>query len=160
MFAPGTILRLRDPQSTDEKPYPYDLVEVVGQSPVQHATSGDSPWAGPDAFGYIIRPVANFAPTLDKPYGELNDLYEVEEYPTDEVTGQPITPENNPQNLPSPEQLLRKAAQEQQAEAKKRTPNPSLQHNGKTPEQVLREAEQKERQATRRRKEKEDKTDA
>jgi hypothetical protein len=159
MFSPGTILRLRDPQSTDDKPYPYDLVKVVGQSPVQHSTGGDSPWAGPDAFGYIISPVDAFGPTLDKPYGELNDLYEVDEYPTDAVTGQPITPENNPQNRPTPEQILRKASDEQAA-VKKRESVPSLQENGKTPEQVLREAEQKERQATRRRKPKEDSADA
>ena len=34
MYEPGTILAMREPQSTDDTPYPYDRVQVVGQSPV------------------------------------------------------------------------------------------------------------------------------
>jgi hypothetical protein len=141
MYEPGTILALREPQSTDDQTYAYDRVKVVGQSPVQHATASGSAWAGADATGYIITPLDDFGPTLDKPYGELADLYEVEEYPTDPITQQPITPENNPRNAPSPEQQFARAAKEAgQDAAPRRAPSPSVQHDSKSPEQVLREA--------------------
>lgn len=137
MYQPGTILRLREPQSTDDTPYAYDLVEVVGQSPVQHATRGDSPWAGQDAIGWIIKPAGDgFAPTIDKPLGQLQELYEIDTWPTDEL-GEPLTPQNTPQNLPSPEQVFAQQGREHRAEVRKRAD--SFQHDGKTPEQVLRE---------------------
>lgn len=139
MFAPGTTLRLREPQGTEDAPHPYDRVLVVGQSPVQHATSSGSMWAGNDAVGYIIRPLSDFAPTLDKPSGELNDLYEVESYPTDPATGEPIRPENNPLNRPSPEQALAQAAREAEPAPPPRERVPSLQDDRRTPEQVLRQ---------------------
>lgn len=139
MYEPGTILQLRELQSTDDKVYPYDRVKVVGQSPVQHVSSSGSAWAGADATGYIITPLEEFAPTLDKPYGQLEELYEIEAWPTDPVTGEPLTPEANPRNVPTPEQILRKAAAEQPA-PEPRKPAPSVQHNAKSPEQVLREA--------------------
>lgn len=140
MFEPGTILALRDPQSTDDKPYAYDRVFVVGQSPVQH-TSADpnTPWAAQDAIGFILRPAGkSFGPVIDRPYGEINELYEVEEYPTNPVTGEPLKPENNPQNRPSPEQILAAAARDQKP-APQRPKAPTFQDNAKTPEQVLRE---------------------
>lgn len=151
MFAPGTILRLREPQSTEEKPYPYDLIEVVGQSPVQHATSSESPWAGPDAVGFVVKPAGTFAPTVDKPLGELNELYEIERYPLDSTTGEPLKPENLPQNVPTPNQILAQASADHYAaqadKQKSRKKAPSLQANAKSPEQVLNEAAQKERDA-------------
>lgn len=142
MFEPGTVLRLREPEGTDDKPAAYDRVQVVGQSPVQHATASETAWAGPDAVGFILRPLGEFAPTVDKPLGQLNELYEIESYPTDPATGQPLTPESNPRNRPSPEQLLRRASEEAAAEAARepRPKAPSLQDNVRSPEQVLREA--------------------
>jgi hypothetical protein len=140
MFEPGTILALKDPQSTEEETYPYDRVLVVGQSPVHHATESGSAFAGADAQGYIIRPVEGFAGTVDKPVGLLNELYEIESYPTDPTTGEPLRPENNPRNLPTPEQLLRRAAEENPAPAKPRGHLPSLQDDVRSPEQVLRAA--------------------
>lgn len=137
MFEPGTKLRLREPQSTDETPYPYDDVEVVGPSPVQHATSGESPWAGADAFGVIIKPAGeHFGATLDKPYGMLNELYDIVEIPETNAVGQPLQPENVKRGL-TPEQQLAQAARP----VKPRETAPHLQNNDKTPEQVLREAD-------------------
>jgi hypothetical protein len=158
MFEPGTILRLREPQSTDDKPYPYDLVKVIGQSPIQHSRpDADSPFAGQDAVGYVITPAGDaFGPTLDKPYGELAEHYEIEAYPTDPVTGEDIKPENNPRNVPSPEQVFAKLAREQAAEPR-RPRTPALQADAKSPEQVLREAVQAEKQESRRAKPKEEK---
>ena len=145
MYEPGTVLRLREPEGTEDAPAAYDRVEVVGQSPVHHATDSKSAWAGPDAVGFIVRPLGEFAPTVDMPLGQLNALYEVESYPIDPITQEPITPENNPRNQPSPEQLLRRAADEAAALEAARPPRvvaPSLQDNVKSPEQVLRQAEQ------------------
>lgn len=141
MYEPGTILALREPQSTDESTYPYDRVKVIGQSPVQHATASGSMWAGADATGYIIQPLSDFAPTVDKPFGELAEAYEVEEYPTDPFTGDPITPESNPRNAPSPEQQFAAAAREQAAANPRpqRERTPVAQDNSLTPEQVLRQ---------------------
>lgn len=141
MYEPGTILAMREPQSTDDTPYPYDRVQVVGQSPVQHVSASGSVWAGADATGYIVRPLTDFAPTVDKPFGQLQELYEIESYPLDPVTQEPIRPENNPRNQPSPEQLLARAAAESDQPARPpRERTPHIQHDGKTPEQVLREA--------------------
>jgi len=140
MFEPGTILALREPQSTDDEIYPYDRVLVVGQSPVHHVSDSGGAFAGADAMGFIVRPLAEFAPTVDKPMGLLNELYEVEAYPTDPTTGEPLRPENNPRNLPTPEQQLSKAAKEGGQVRTSRIPLPSVQSDVKSPEQVLREA--------------------
>lgn len=157
MYEPGTILRLREPQSTEDNPYPYDLVKVVGQSPIQHSRpDSDSPFAGQDAVGYIITPHEGFGPTLDKPYGELAELYEIEEFPTDPMTGEPLRPENNPRNLPSPEQVFAKVARDEKPKQTERAP--LLQDDRKSPEQVIRESEQAERKSRARRK-KEDESD-
>jgi hypothetical protein len=140
MFEPGTTLRLREPQSTEEAPYPYDRVTVIGQSPIQHSRpTADSPFAGQDAVGYIISPAGEgFGPTLDKPYGELAELYEIESYPTDPATGEPIVPKNVSKG-PSPEQAFAQIARDQEVQRRERAP--ALQNNDKSPEQVLREAE-------------------
>lgn len=149
MFEPGTTLRLREPQSTDEKPYPYDLVKVIGQSPIQHSRpDADSPFAGQDAVGYVITPAGDaFGPTLDKPYGELAEKYDIESYPTDPITGEDIKPENNPRNVPSPEQVFAKVARDnaKAGAAARRERAPALQADAKSPEQVLREAQVAER---------------
>lgn len=139
MFEPGTILALREPQSTEDKPYAYDRVYVVGQSPVQHTSNDpDSPWAQADAIGFLLRPAGDsFGPVIDRPYGEINEAYEVEEYPTNPTTGEPITPENNPRNLPSPEQIF--AQESRKAKPDSRPKAPGFQDDAKTPEQVLRE---------------------
>jgi hypothetical protein len=149
MFQPGTILRLREPQSTDEKPYPYDLVRVVSQSPIQHSRpDADTPFAGQDAVGYIITPAGDsFGPTLDKPYGELAEKYDIEEYPTDPQTGEELKPENYPATL-SPEQILAKTARENaKSAAAKRKAAPSLQADAKSPEQLFREKDNEAKKA-------------
>lgn len=138
MYEPGTILALREPQSTEDATYPYDRVKVVGQSPVHHVTASGSVWAGADATGFVITPLSDFAPTLDKPLGQLMELYEVEEYPNDPATGLPITPESNPRNAPSPEQALARAAAEQGEPRPQRERTPHVQNDRMSPEQVLR----------------------
>lgn len=137
MFEPGTILRLREPQSTKDNPYPYDRVYVVGQSVIQR-TYGDpnSPWAGPDATGYILRPDGEaFGPVVDKPYGEIMELYEIEEYPMNPITGEPLVPEANQRGLPTPEQVF---AQMAKPDPSPRQRTPVVQDDYKSPEQALR----------------------
>lgn len=143
MFESGTILALREPQSTKEEPYPYDKVCVVGQSPVQHATAGTSAFAGQDAVGYILRPAGKeFGPVIDRPFGEINELYRIESYPTDPTTGQELKPENFPPGMPSPEQVFSEAAKKEQDAAKKnqRPKAKVTQDNRRSPEQALRQA--------------------
>lgn len=146
MYEPGTVLTLREPQSTDDAPYPYDRVVVVGQSPVQHATASNTAWAGPDATGWIIRPLDEHAATIDKPYGELEQMYEVESYPLDPITQQPITPESTPRG-PSPLQFLRRSEEGGERPAR-RAPLPSTQKDGRSPVQMLREDEAKTKKAS------------
>jgi len=142
MYEPGTILALKEPQSTEETTYPYDRVKVVGQSPVQHATASGSVWAGADATGYIITPLEDFGPTVDKPFGQLQELYDIEAYPLDPVTQEPITPENNPRNQPSPEQLLARAAKDGPTAPTRKPAGQHVQGDTITPEQALRTAQQ------------------
>lgn len=84
MYAPGTILKLREPrppitqiegEEEVEIEFPFNVVRVIGPSPVSHA-SGDG-WSGQGASGVIIEPLASFDTNLDEPFGKLMDLYEV-----------------------------------------------------------------------------------
>lgn len=144
MHPPGTILALRAPIGTDEKPYPYDRVVVIGTSPVQHLT--EAKWKGQDATSIVIQPVDSFGGNVDKPLGEINELYEVESYPETNQVATPVTPESQKINPQSPEQLLTQAqAASEVARARKRAE--SLKNNDKSPEQSLREKAQRTRQA-------------
>jgi hypothetical protein len=140
MYHTGTILKLREPQSTDEKPYAYDRVKVVGQSPVQHVSDSGSLWAGADATGIIIQPLTEYAPTIDKPAGQLEELYYVESYPLDPITQEPLTPENTSPYAPTPEQVLRKAAQDDPEAPRRPKAGVDVQNDALSPEQALRTA--------------------
>jgi hypothetical protein len=73
MYQPGTILKLREPKSTEDKVFPYDEVEVIGQSPQTHS---GMEFAGADQQGVIIRPITSFDRNLDEPLGRLQAMYE------------------------------------------------------------------------------------
>lgn len=101
MYAPGTVLALKEPRDSSpkldrdtgepvlkgpkgkEKPvlleFPYNRVSVIGKSPVVHSTNGA--WEGTDAVGVIIQPLTDFAGNLDEPFGKLQQLYRVESIP-------------------------------------------------------------------------------
>lgn len=87
MYAPDTILKLKDPRSTDEKAFAYDRVKVIGPSPVNHGPDRTN-YTGDKAKGVIITPLTEFAGNLDEPFGKLQSLYEVESVPEyeDEAT--------------------------------------------------------------------------
>lgn len=108
MFAPDTILVLKEPREPTQKtdPYtgeprmvrkrnprtgeledtkephmlefPYNRVRVIGESPVV-GTEGE--WKGSDARRVIIEPLTDFAGNLDEPFGKLRKLYDVEYIP-------------------------------------------------------------------------------
>lgn len=80
MYQPDTVLTLKDPRSTEEEPFPYDRVRVVGQSPVDHGLTS-SAWTGSNGQGVIVTPLTSFGSTIDEPYGKLQRLYEVESIP-------------------------------------------------------------------------------
>lgn len=80
MYAPDTILTLKEQRSTDDKQFAYDRVRVVGQSPVSH-TSESAKYSGEDAKGVIITPLTEFAGNLDEPFGKVRKLYDVESEP-------------------------------------------------------------------------------
>jgi hypothetical protein len=103
MYAPGTILRLKEQRAPTEKldrdtgepvlkgpkgrekpvmlEFPYNRVRVIGRSPVSYTND----WSGADAVGVIITPLTDFAGNLDEPFGKLNQLYEVESIPERKV---------------------------------------------------------------------------
>lgn len=86
MYAPDTILTLKQPHEPDEETgeaFPYNRVRVIGRSPVSHADKGK--WTGADAEGVVIVPLTNFGATLDEPFGKLTTLYDVAELPVKEV---------------------------------------------------------------------------
>ena len=84
MYEPGTILTLKTPHAPDpetDEPFPYNEVEVVGPSPIDHGVKPDAQWSGANAQGVIIRPLTNFGSTLDEEYGKLVALYDVKSIP-------------------------------------------------------------------------------
>lgn len=86
MYATGTILKLKKPRPKDKETkedFPYNLVRVIGESPVSHGNKGK--WEGSDAKGVLIAPLSNFGSTLDEPFGKLRDLYDVESIPEVEI---------------------------------------------------------------------------
>lgn len=84
MYEPETVLTLKEPRSTEEKPFPYDRVQVIGQSPINHGTIAEE-WTGASGQGVIITPLTDFGSTLDEPYGKLQQMYEVESIPVREA---------------------------------------------------------------------------
>jgi hypothetical protein len=84
MYTPGTILTLKSPKDPDpetEEAFPYNEVEVVGPSPIDHGGARGGDWEGASASGVIIKPLSNFGSTLDEPLGKLQALYEVTSVP-------------------------------------------------------------------------------
>ncbi len=87
MYEQNTILTLKTPHDPDEETgeeFPYNVVKVVGPSPINHGVS-NADWEGVNGQGVIITPIANFGSTLDEPYGKLVALYDVTSIPVVEV---------------------------------------------------------------------------
>lgn len=133
MYTPGTVLTLktpRDPDPETSEEFPYNRVEVIGPSPVDHSGRAGE-WEGTNASGVIIRPLTNFGSTLDEPYGKLGALYDVESVPdtTFEVkqTIRVIDSSSNSAG-PTPEEVfgaLPQGEAPKEGEIRARTPHPS-----------------------------------
>ena len=106
MYQPDTILTLKEPRSTDDEPFPYDRVRVVGQSPINHGLT-DETWVGANGQGVIIEPIHSFGSTTDEPFGKLQELYDVESIPEVEAVA-PVTVKTVPPEAqgPSPEDVF------------------------------------------------------
>lgn len=114
MYARDTVLTLkeqREPDPETDEVFAYNVVRVVGESPVQHTSRGD--YMGEDAKGVIIVPIANFGGTLDEPFGKLRQLYDVTEVPDTMI--QPPSPirvidSSTAQAGPTPEEVFKDKA--------------------------------------------------
>ncbi len=118
MYAPETILKLKDPRSTEDVPFPYDRVKVVGQSPVDHGLRS-AQWSGNNGQGVIVTPLEGFASTIDEPYGKLQRLYDVEQMPSVEVpVVGTVEIKSSEQAGPSPEDVFAAVAEKQEADGR------------------------------------------
>ena len=131
MYEPKTILKLKKTRGTENKPFPYDRVEVVGQSPVNHGAQA-SEWVGAAGQGVVITPLDGFGSTLDEPYGKLQSIYDVESLPPDEIIAAPVKVirSNSGSAGPSPEEVF--AGEAGQGKVQKRPPARSPLDNADT----------------------------
>lgn len=106
MYEPGTILTLKEPRSTDEEPFPYDRVRVIGVSPINHAAGAAAEWEGASGQGIIVQPETDFAATLDEPIGKLQSLYDVEFVPDNTIVAEPVKVVTPGTAGPSPEEVF------------------------------------------------------
>lgn len=121
MYKPGTILARRDPLDEDNSGAVYNRVNVVGQSPVDHALIS-SEWTAGNGQGVIIQPLEGFGATLDEPFGRLQELYEVESIPEPvTVPAAAVVKVVTQGDLPpSPEEQFAAVSQDQSARRAKR----------------------------------------
>lgn len=153
MYEPGTILTLKEPREPEtndkdqEIEFPYNRVEVVGQSPIQHAIAGAS-WVGAEAQGVIVKPLSGFGSTLDEPYGKLKELYDVESIPQHEAPlAQPVKVINSSSGSagPTPEEVFKEESPGTPPEAGRRRGRTSPLDGGLTEqEKAEREAKKQE----------------
>lgn len=111
MFTRGTILALKEPKSTEDAPFAYDRVRVLGPS-VVFRPNALGEWDGTDAQGVVIEPVDEFASNLDEPYGRLRRLYNVEwePEPADQNVRVEVIPAHTRQAGLTPEEVFEEAA--------------------------------------------------
>ncbi len=120
MYEPETILTLKEPRGTEDEPFPYDRVKVIGQSPINHGTASEE-WAGANGQGVIIEPLTSFGSTLDEPFGKIQELYTIESVPppVEVVPPKVLTPESLGA---SPEEVFAAEADKQGQDARRAAP--------------------------------------
>ncbi len=109
MYQAGTVLTLKDQRDADKETgeaFPYNKVEVIGESPIQHSSRGE--WQGGNATGVLITPLSNHGGVIDEPFGKLRELYDVETIPEDVIDNAPIRVINQgtAQAGPTPEEVF------------------------------------------------------
>lgn len=140
MYTPGTILELKEPREAYQKtdPYtgeprmiqrrnpktgenedttkphmlefPYNRVEVVGESPV---VATEDEWTGADARKVILKPLTDFAGNIDEPFGKVRKLYKVVFEPKREIPAEIKVIQTNANSReagPSPEEVFAEKA--------------------------------------------------
>lgn len=121
MYARNTILKRRepfvapnaeaDPPVEGDARHIYNHVRVIGESPVAHM-GGPQQWEGVGSRGVIIEPLDGFGGSVDRPLGELQRDYVIEQEPAPTVI-QPSIRVINAQTReagPTPEDVFREAA--------------------------------------------------
>lgn len=115
MFQSDTILVRREPLSTEENPFPYDRIRVIGPSPVVYSAS--SGWAGVQANGIVVEPLTSFAPNINEPLGKLQQDYTIEyEPPPLEFVSRPVVMQAQGK---TPEEVFASAAREEKPRGRK-----------------------------------------
>lgn len=154
MYEPGSILTLKEPrppeknEKDEEIEFPYNRVEVVGQSPINHGVTA-SEWSGAaaDGQGVIIKPLTSFGSTLDEPYGKLKELYDVESIPQHEApAAQPVKVVNATSGSagPTPEEVFATEAPGKKPEPGQRRGRSPLDGGLTEEEKAAREAKRQE----------------
>lgn len=112
-FKPGTILTRKTPFTPPEPDTdapdltPYNTVEVIGPTPVE--TIRDAEWAGQSGDKLSIKPASGeFAPVIDRPFGELQRDYDVQSIPPPATLDRSEVVEIEPG--PSPEEVFAAAS--------------------------------------------------
>lgn len=103
---------MKEPKSTEDKPFAYDRVRVIGPSPINHGMTS-SEWEGASGAGVLISPLSDFAANLDEPYGKLTALYNVVEVPDHTVDVAPkirVINSTSQSAGPTPEEVFAKEA--------------------------------------------------
>lgn len=82
MYVPGSILTLKTPIDPDPETgevYAYNEVKFVAPSPVSIVdTEG---WEGENATFCVLVPMSNFGANINRPFGQLRELYEIKSVP-------------------------------------------------------------------------------
>lgn len=82
MYEPGTTLKLKkqvDPDKETGEIYAYNLIRFIQVSPVSVADAEG--WTGADAEFCVCVPIANFGGNINRPFGQLRELYEIDTLP-------------------------------------------------------------------------------
>lgn len=130
MYTPGTVLELKvqkDPDPETDEPFPYNEVEVIGPSPIDHGGARGGEWEGASASGVIIKPLTNFGSTLDEPLGKLQALYDVKSVPELELEAAPkirVIDSSSQSAGPTPEEVFAVEAPGEASEDGKRARTP------------------------------------
>jgi hypothetical protein len=150
MYSADTILKLKTPRSTEDTPFPYDRVRVIGPSPVSKGHESKTKYAGSEAQGVIITPLEGFEANLDEPFGKLTALYDVESVPERKPIKSGIVVKDSTSTTdmgPTPEQVFAAEAPGEPSEhgERVRTPlSPLTDPNDETAEGPLGDAPEEE----------------
>ena len=123
MYARDTVLARRepfvapnpkaDPPVEGDARYIYNRVRVIGPSPVAHLGGQVAEWqSGPGSQGVVLEPLDGFGGNVDRPLGEIQQLYTIEREPEQVFVEQKIRVINaaTREAGPTPEEVFAEVA--------------------------------------------------